>query len=111
MVLLREAWVRVYEETYYNLILGQREGTTVWINLWVPGKFYPVENDLSLLISTDMYREFFLEELVNEINYLDYSMYHLDGEGALHHLDMILNIPKLNAVQWIRCGRKHNRSG
>ncbi len=38
MVLLWEAWVRVYEETYYNLILGQQEGTTAWINLWAPGK-------------------------------------------------------------------------
>jgi hypothetical protein len=53
------------------------------------------------MISTEMYREFFLEELENEIHYLDYSIYHLDGKGALHHLDMILDIPKLNAIQWV----------
>lgn len=101
MELLWKVWVRVYEDTYYNLIKNQQEGTTAWINLWAPGKFYPVENDLSLMISTDMYREFFLEELVKEINYLDYSIYHLDGKDALHHLDMILDIPKLNAIQWV----------
>jgi len=101
MVLLWEAWLRVYEETYYSLVKDKQEGTTAWINLWAPGKFYPVENDLSLMISTEMYREFFLEELENEIHYLDYSIYHLDGKGALHHLDMILDIPKLNAIQWV----------
>jgi len=101
MGLLWEAWLRVYEETYYNLVKDRQDGTTAWINLWAPGKFYPVENDLSVMISTDMYREFFLEELENEINYLDYSIYHLDGKDALHHLGMILDIPKLNAIQWV----------
>ena len=38
---------------------------------------------------------------MNEINYLDYSIYHLDGPDALKHLDMILEIPRLNAVQWV----------
>lgn len=110
MVLLWEAWLRVYEETYYDLVRDKQEGTTAWINLWAPGKFYPVENDLSLMISTEMYREFFLEELENEIRYLDYSIYHLDGAGALHHLDMILDIPKLNAIQWV-AGAAESASG
>ena len=47
-----------------------------------------------------MYEEFFLEEIINEINYLDYSIYHLDGPDALKHLDLLLDIPNLNAIQW-----------
>ena len=100
MKLLWKAVRKVYEESY-QIIAGKQEGTSSWVNLWFPGKGQPVQNDFTGLISTSMYREFFLEELVNEINYLDYSIYHLDGPDALKHLDMILEIPRLNAVQWV----------
>ena len=107
---LWEAWLKVYQESYYSIVAKRQEGTSAWINLWAPGKFYPVENDLSICISPSMYEEFFLEELVNEINYLDYSIYHLDGPDALQHLDMILKIPRLNAIQWVP-GAVENREG
>ena len=29
------------------------------------------------------------------------SIYHLDGPGALRHLDSILDIPELDALQWV----------
>lgn len=100
MKLLWKAWHKVYKKSYEIIKKGQ-EGTCAWINLWAPGKMYPVQNDFTCLISTKMYEKFFLEELLNEINYLDYSIYHLDGPDALKHLDMLLEIPRLNAIQWI----------
>lgn len=32
---------------------------------------------------------------------LDYSIYHLDGPDAIKHLDMILEVKELNAIQWV----------
>lgn len=110
MKLLWEAWLKTYEETYYQIAAQQQEGTSAWINLWAPGKSYPVQDDLTLMISPAHYEEFFLEELVNEINYLDCSIYHLDGPDALQHLNMILDIPSLNAVQWV-AGAAENEQG
>jgi hypothetical protein len=43
----------------------------------------------------------FLPGLIEECKFYDRSIYHLDGPGALKHLDSILSIPKLNAVQWV----------
>ena len=100
MRLLWETWHKVYEESY-RITLGKQEGTSTWARLWFPGKGYPVQNDFTCLISTSMYEKFFLEELVKEINYLDYSIYHLDGPDALKHLDILLEIPRLNAIQWV----------
>ncbi|MBA7497805.1 MAG: hypothetical protein GH144_06915 [Clostridia bacterium] len=97
---LWKVWRKIYEESY-QITADKQEGSSSWTNLWSPGKGYPVQNDFTCLISTSMYGEFFLEELMNEINYLDYSIYHLDGPDALKHLDMILEIPRLNAVQWV----------
>ena len=100
MKLIWKAVHKVYEESF-QIIKDYQEGSSAWVNLWFPGKGYPVQNDFTALISSSMYQEFFLEELLNEINYLDYSIYHLDGPDALKHLDMILEIPRLNAVQWV----------
>ncbi len=100
MKLLWKAWHKIYEESH-RITSGEQEGISNWTNLWSPGKGYAVQNDFTCLVSPSMYGEFFLEELVNEINYLDYSIYHLDGPDALKHLDMILEIPRLNAIQWV----------
>lgn len=32
---------------------------------------------------------------------LERSIFHLDGPQALHHLDLMLSLPGLNAVQWV----------
>ena len=41
------------------------------------------------------------EELLAELDWLPASMYHLDGPGALRHLDRLLQMDKLKGVQWV----------
>jgi hypothetical protein len=53
------------------------------------------------MISTKIFEKFFMPELVAEIEWLDRSIYHLDGPGALRHLEMLLDIDKLDAIQWV----------
>jgi len=106
---LYQAWQKVYDDSY-RIIKDNQPGTICWISIWAPGKVYSVQNDFSCLVSAKMYREFFLEELLSEINYLDYSIYHLDGVEALQHLDILLEIPKLNAIQWVS-GAKFEKAG
>jgi hypothetical protein len=76
--------------------------TTSWLSLYVENQRYYIPScDFSIMISTDMFREFFLPELAAEIEWLDHSIYHLDGPGALRHLDMLLDIDKLDAIQYV----------
>ncbi|MCM8770068.1 MAG: hypothetical protein NC911_10475 [Candidatus Omnitrophica bacterium] len=100
MLRLFDIWKKIYDD-YYSLISPWQKGTSTWIDIYAPGKMYPVQNDFSCLVSPEMYREFFLPELLAEINYLDYSIYHLDGIEALQHLDILLDIARLNAIQWV----------
>jgi hypothetical protein len=55
------------------------------------------------MISEKMFEEFFLPGLIEECEKLDRCIYHLDGPDALKHLDVLLGIKKLSAVQWV-CG-------
>ena len=77
--------------------------TTGWINLPANGRFHITSNDFSYMISKKMFEEFFLEGLIEECEQLDCTIYHLDGPGSLIHLDALLEIKKLNAIQWV-CG-------
>ena len=53
------------------------------------------------MVSKRMFDEVFLPGIVRECRFLDRSIYHLDGPGALRHLDSILEIPELDAMQWV----------
>ena len=74
---------------------------TSWLPLVHDDRMYVPSNDFSCMISTAMFREFFLDDLVNECRYYKNNIYHLDGPGALHHLDTLLEINEINAVQWV----------
>lgn len=91
---------RLYGELYEIATKYQR-GSTCWMGIWHPERWYPVSCDFSCMISTEMFEELLIEEIEKEIQYLDASMYHLDGPDALKHLDRLLQIPSLNGIQWV----------
>ncbi len=71
--------------------------------------WYVPSNDFSCMVSKAMFDTFFLPGLIEECRALEASIYHLDGPGALHHLDSLLAIPELNAIQWVY-GAGHGRA-
>lgn len=95
---LRTLWQQCYQALYDRL--PPANGSNCWLPTWAPGRTYPLQNDFSCMISPEMYREFFLDDLVGHCNWLDYAAYHLDGPGAIRHLDMLLEIPSLRVIQW-----------
>ncbi len=74
---------------------------TSWINAPAFGRFYIPSCDFAALISTRQFEEFFLPGLIDECRFYDRSIYHMDGPGQIRHLDSILSIPRLNAIQWV----------
>ena len=86
---------------FYEKLRAVGMPTTSWTPLPVDGTFYIPSNDFSCMISTAMFEQFFLQGIVEECNYYDRSIYHLDGPDALRHLDLLLEIPSLDAVQWV----------
>ena len=99
-------YLTVYDYFYHKLHAAGQPCTS-WLSLLSSGKFYIPSNDFSIMISSAMFEEFFLPGLTREIRFLDRSIYHLDGIGALRHLDSILAIPELNALQFVP-GEGHN---
>ena len=75
--------------------------TSSWIPFFTEGRFYIPSNDFSCMVSPEMFDRFFLGRLAEECAFLDRSIYHLDGPGALCHLPSLLSIKDLDAIQWV----------
>ena len=72
-----------------------------WLPLISDSSMYIPSNDFAYMISKEMFDEFFLDGLIMECEHYKKSIYHLDGPGNLRHLDSLLKISALNAVQWV----------
>lgn len=94
-------YARAYD-LFYDKIRAAGMPSTSWLDLVAAdGKYYIPSNDFSGMISTEMFAEFFLPGIIEECRFLDRSIYHVDGPGALRHLDLLLDIPELDAIQWV----------
>lgn len=94
----------IYSEIYTEIWkYGNMEkyGSISWIPLYSENKFGVVQCDFISLIGEEMFRKFVLPYIEIEVNFLDNSVFHLDGPGALRHLDDILGIKKLDCIQWV----------
>jgi len=95
---LMDMWCEHYENLYRH-IRDADEGSTCWFELWSPGRFYASQNDFSYMIGPEMFRELFLPALRRQLDYLDHSVYHVDGIGAFVHVDALCQLPRLQAIQ------------
>jgi hypothetical protein len=90
----------IYNDAYERLRAAGQPITT-WTHLLDEGRFYVPSNDFACMVSNAMFREFFLPGIVNECRFYSRSIYHLDGPNALRYLDTLLEIPELDAIQWV----------
>jgi hypothetical protein len=90
-------------DTVSAIVLPAGQGTTNWTSGWSARRFVCLgQNDFSCLVSPAMFDRFILSDTVECCRHVDRIIYHLDGPGALQHLDRLLSIDALHCVQWIQ---------
>ncbi len=96
---INDIYFRVFDELY-DIIREGDEMAFCYFSAWAPGKMTKLQCDISTMINEDDYRRFALPFLRQQCQKIDYTLYHLDGVGAQHHLPALLEIKELNAIQW-----------
>ena len=93
-----------YYDAMYDIVKGA-DGSSSFTHfyVWGPGKTAKIQCDFSALMSPGQFREFVLPSLRGQCKKLDNSVYHLDGPDAIKHVPALMEIDKLNALQWT-CG-------
>ena len=97
---LEADYFQVYD-VFYEKLRAAGQPITTWTPLIHDGRYYVPSNDFSIMIGKRMFDDVFLPGIARECRFYARSIYHLDGPGALRHLDSILAIPELNALQWV----------
>ena len=97
---LKNIWIELFECIHTIVQKKNNPGGIGWIGIWAPGTTFPLQEDFSYMISPNTYKEFCLPHILDMIDFLDFPFYHLDGAGAIAHLDELLKIEKLKAIQW-----------
>ena len=92
-------YFKVFDELY-DIIREGDEMAFCYFSSWAPGKMSKLQSDISTMISQDDYRRFVQPFIREQCQKIDYTLYHLDGVGAMHHLPALLEIEELNAIQW-----------
>ncbi|NNM87344.1 MAG: hypothetical protein HKL95_02365 [Phycisphaerae bacterium] len=85
----------------YQLVHQAGFGSTCWTPLYYPGPAYVPSSDFWCMVSPEVARTMILPDILREMQPLERSIFHLDGPQALRHLDMLLALPNLHAVQWV----------
>lgn len=98
-------WLHYFREIT-GIILSVCHGTTPWAPIWSKGANYMLECDLSGMFSPKMFRRFVLPDLTACCDAIEFPFYHLDGPGAMVHLDALLQIPRLRGIQWVPTDRR-----
>lgn len=93
-------YYKVYD-LFYSKLRAAGMPITSWTPLVYEGRYYIPSNDFSIMISKKMFDEIFLPGIIDECRFYDRCIYHLDGPGALRHLDSLLSIRELHAIQWV----------
>lgn len=97
-----ELWKYVVD-VVTDIIAPTGQGSSNWTMGWSRDRFLCIgQNDFSCMISPEMFEEFCWQDTRECCDYVDHSLYHLDGPEALRHLPRLLELENLDAIQWIQ---------
>ena len=98
---IQRVWAEFIEQ-FYQIVSPVNEGGSCvsWLNAYVPGRMSQTQCDFSVMISPEDYAQLVAPELRQQLAWMDYGLYHLDGSEQVRHLDTILSLEGLNAIQW-----------
>ena len=90
--------------TYYDAIfnLVKKDGVSAYtaFNILGTGKTAKIQCDFAALLAPDQFDEFVLPSLKYQCGRIGNTMFHLDGPECIVHIDSLMGIEKLGALQW-----------
>ena len=85
-----------------GMLKAENQLSVSWLGVPSFGKMHIPSEDFITLISPDFYAEFGLPILKREVKDMTHNVYHVDGKGVARHMDAILSVPEVHAIQWVQ---------
>lgn len=93
-------------ETIYDhfdtLLKAHGQLSVSWMGIPSRGRMHIPSCDFSSMISPAFFRRFALPILEREVQTMTDNIFHMDGRGVARHVDAILSVPEVHAIQWVQ---------
>ena len=96
---MRASYAPVHQKIMEAGNMGGQRGYGHY-GFWSDKPFQVIQSDVICMLGHEHFREFILPALLEEFSFFPNAFFHLDGPGALKHLDDILAIPGYWILQW-----------
>jgi hypothetical protein len=85
-----------------KMLKAKNQLSVTWMGIPSFGKMHIPSCDFSSMIAPEQFEEFVLPFIKEEIKPMSHNVFHLDGKGVANHVDMLLELPEINAIQWVQ---------
>ena len=97
---INAAWFEAFDRIYDIIRLEDGSNAFAAFSIWGPGRTAKLQCDASAMVSPAMFERLVVPALTDQCDRLDYTVFHLDGHQCIAHLDLLLGIESLGAVEW-----------
>lgn len=90
-----------YYDRFYDVIKDEEGGNAYTVfQVWGPGRTVKLQCDFSAMMSPEDFRKYIQPSLKVQSEKADHVLYHLDGPAAIKHMDALMEIDGIDALQW-----------
>jgi hypothetical protein len=84
------------------MLKASNQPSSSWMGIPSFGRMHIPSCDFAALISPRLFQEYGLPILEREVKTMTHNIFHLDGKGVARHLDTILDVAEVHAIQWVQ---------
>jgi hypothetical protein len=100
VVAIYPAWRRAFARLY-EIAHQHGAGSIHWLGLWSNEPYMIPACDFNFLIGPREFERLFLPDIARQAATAGRAIFHLDGPGAARHVDALLDLPELQAIQFV----------
>jgi hypothetical protein len=97
---MHRPWQRAFQELYRRVVAIGGAGLIHWHLLWSNVPYVVSECDLCYSLGPQEFVRVCLPDIARQAATTGRSVYHLDGPGSTRHIDPLLEIPHIKAIQY-----------
>jgi hypothetical protein len=96
---ITDAWEEAFAEIY-SRITAAGAGATSWLRIWSDQPYTVMTCDFNFSIGPEQFRQFCLPSLADQARRAGRAVIHVDGPGAIKHIESLAAEPAISAIQY-----------
>ncbi len=91
-----------FYDHFDTLLKAHKQPSISWMEIPSFGRMHIPSCDFATMVSPRHFGQYIWPGLAAECLAMTHNIFHMDGKGVAHHLDAILELPNVQAIQWVQ---------